>query len=85
MEYLNEDTLIVEDEDFVANVATSDFMTRLRSGPRGLIYSMSLVIHRKNNGELKILKDRSGKFDVTGLPDYVMMNKEERRIIDKGW
>lgn len=89
MEYFNEDVLIIGDEDIFKDPTISNLQWRLKSGPRGLLPSMSIVIHKSDNGNLQVLKNRYGSFKLTDLPgellDHIGMDKEERRIMSKGW
>lgn len=85
MEYIGEDVLVVEDADIRNGVGE----IILKSGPRGLFYSMSIVIHKTRDGEIKVLKNRWGNLMSSALPkdilEYVSMNNEERRIMSRGW
>jgi len=92
MEFIYEDVLVVGDEDLVKNTKSSGMAWALKSGPRGLLYTMSIVIYKSNDGDVQVLKNRSGNLDVASLPQHIVnqvnhvsMDAEERHIMSKSW
>ena len=87
MEFFTEDILIVDNDDVISSYE-GEYPIQLRSGPRGLLYEMDIVVHKGEQG-IRVIKNRHGDSKVSSLPqeliDRLLTDNEEKRIINKGW